>query len=260
MSLDQLVVDGGLWLAVLIALAAGVISFVSPCVLPLVPGYLAFVGGSAEAASAATTGAGRRRMRGMHGQRRMLWGVVLFVLGFTAVFVAFLTLVGSFAVWLLEWERLITRIMGVCIILLGLVFMGLVRPLQRNVQASARARSRASLAGAPLLGAAFAIGWTPCIGPTLALIMSLSLQQGSTGRALILGIAYSLGLGLPFVLAALGFSWFAGATGWVKRHMRIINITGGVLLVVIGVLMVSGLWTRMMYALQAVIGGFETPL
>jgi cytochrome c-type biogenesis protein len=257
MGLDGLITDGGLWLAILVSLAAGVVSFISPCVLPLVPGYLALVGGSAANASAANSGAGRKRMRKLTGQNRMVWGVVLFVLGFTAVFVAFLTLVGSFATWLVQWENVITRVMGVLIILLGLVFIGQVRVLQRTKRARV---GRAGLIGAPVLGAAFAVGWTPCIGPTLALIMGLSLQQGSAGRGLILGIAYCIGLGLPFILVALGFGWMAATTQWIKRHMRFINIAGGVLLIVIGVAMVTGLWTKLMYELQAIIGGFVTPL
>ncbi|MGO1571554.1 MAG: cytochrome c biogenesis CcdA family protein [Canibacter sp.] len=258
MTLDGLITDGGLWLAILVSLAAGVVSFISPCVLPLVPGYLAFVSGSATTATAAHRGSGRKHMRALEGQGRMVWGVVLFVLGFTAVFVSFLTLVGSFAVWLVQWEAMITRVMGVIIILLGLVFIGLLGPMQRTKRT--RIRPKLGLVGAPLLGAAFAIGWTPCIGPTLALIMGLSLQQGSATRGMILGIAYCIGLGLPFILVALGFGWMASATGWVKRHMRVINITGGVLLIVIGLAMVTGIWTKIMYALQAVIGGFVTPL
>ncbi len=258
MNLSDLVTDGGLWVAILISLAAGAVSFVSPCVLPLVPGYLALLGGSAATATAATSGQGRRRMRGMAGQGRMVWAVVLFVLGFTAVFVSFLTLVGSFASWLFDYELTITRVMGALIFVLGLVFVGVFKPLQQTKRA--KPRQTVSLIGAPLLGAAFAIGWTPCIGPTLALIMGMSLQQGSAGRGLILGIAYCIGLGMPFILVALGFGWMATATAWVKRHLRAINIAGGVLMMLIGLAMVTGLWTQMMYQLQAVIGGWVTPL
>lgn len=247
--MGEVVSDGQLLVAALISLAAGLVSFLSPCVLPLVPGYLAYV--SASAGDSDSAGAAPVRSR-------MVLGSLLFVFGFTAVLVAFLALWGSVGVWLLEWERLITRIMGVVVIIMGLIFIGLLSRMQTTKKM--KIKPRLGLAGAPLLGAVFAVGWTPCMGPTLTVIMGLSLQQGSVARSVVLAIFYSLGLGLPFVLAAFGFRWMTETMTFFKRHIRAVNLIGGSLLILIGILMVTGLWSRMMYALQAVIGGYVTPL
>lgn len=247
MDLQDLVGDGQLLVASLISIAAGLLSFLSPCVLPLVPGYLAYVG------STATSAPGDRAARS-----RVVLGALLFVAGFTAVLVAFLAAAGTVGVWLLEWESLITRIMGVFVILMGLVFIGLFSRMQTTRKL--RLKPRFGLVGAPLLGAVFAIGWTPCMGPTLTVIMGLSLQQGSVGRSVVLALCYCIGLGLPFVVAAFGFGWMTRTMTFFKRHIRAVNLIGGVLLILIGLLMVTGLWSRMMYALQAVIGGYVTPL
>ncbi|WP_166986036.1 cytochrome c biogenesis CcdA family protein [Canibacter zhoujuaniae] len=258
MPVESLIYEGSVLAAALVAVLAGALSFFSPCVLPLVPGYLAYVGGSAELAAAATTGAGRKRLRALGGQRRMLAGAALFVLGFSAVFIALITLSGVIGAWLLRWEMLITQIFGALVIVLGLAFIGVFKPLQRTHKTNSK--PAVGLAGAPLLGAVFAIGWTPCMGPTLGVIMSLSLTQGTAGRGAILGIAYCLGLGIPFLLVAAGFGWMARAIGWIRKNMRAVNIAGGVILILIGILMLTGLWTRMMYVLQAWIGGFVLPL
>ncbi|WP_336991987.1 cytochrome c biogenesis CcdA family protein [Leucobacter sp. VD1] len=247
MDLQHLVADGQLLVASLIAIAAGLLSFLSPCVLPLVPGYLAYVGSTAGSTP------GEPPARG-----RMVIGSLLFVAGFTAVLVAFLAAAGTVGVWLLEWEQFITRIMGVFVIVMGLVFIGLFGAMQTTKKL--RIKPKFGLLGAPVLGAVFAIGWTPCMGPTLTVIMGLSLQQGSVGRSVILALAYCLGLGLPFVIAAFGFGWMTQTMTFFKRHIRAVNLIGGALLILIGLLMVTGLWSRMMYALQAVIGGYVTPL
>ena len=249
MGLEETVAGGQLLVASLIALAAGLVSFLSPCVLPLVPGYLAYVSANAEGGPAGSGGSSRRRM---------VLGSLLFVLGFTAVFVVFLAAAGSVGVWLLEWEGVITRVTGAIVIVMGLVFMGVFGRMQATKKL--RVKPRLGLLGAPLLGAVFAIGWTPCLGPTLTVIMGLSLQQGSVGRSVILAICYCIGLGLPFVLAAFGFGWMTQTMTFLKRHIRVVNIIGGVLLVLIGLMMVSGLWTRMMSELQVVMSGYGTIL
>nr|WP_237462326.1 cytochrome c biogenesis protein CcdA [Leucobacter chromiireducens] len=233
--------------ASLIAIAAGLVSFLSPCILPLVPGYLAYASASAGAAPGEAPN-----------RRRLVLGSVLFVAGFTAVLVTFLAAAGSVGIWLMEWEPVITRVMGVFVIVMGLVFMGLFSRAQNTRKL--KLKPKLGLAGAPVLGAVFAIGWTPCMGPTLTVIMGLSLQQGSVARSVVLALMYCLGLGLPFVLAAFGFGWMTQTMTFFKRHIRTVNLIGGGLLILIGLLMVTGLWSKMMFALQAVIDGYVTPL
>lgn len=255
MGLEEIVADGQLLVASLIALAAGLVSFLSPCVLPLIPGYLAYVSGiaNADTAAAADPRIAQRRER-----RRMVLGSVLFVLGFTLVFLLINILVGSLGTWLWEWQDLILRVMGVVVILMGIVFMGAFSAMQRTTRL--KLKPKVGLAGAPVLGIVFAIGWAPCMGPTLGVVMALALQSGSTGRAAMLAIAYCIGLGLPFVLAAFGFGWMTQTMTFFKRHIRAVNLIGGGLLILIGLLMVTGLWSHMMYSLQAVMGSFATIL
>ena len=241
---DELVGSGQLLAAVPIALLAGLISFLSPCILPLVPGYLGYVGGST-----ATDRAGRSRL---------LLGVSLFVLGFTIVFTLTNALSATVGAWLYQYNDVITRIAGVIVIAVGLVFVGQFSFLQRSIKPTWLPAT--GLAGAPLLGIIFGVGWVPCLSPTLTAITILSLNSGSVGSGVALGIAYSLGLGIPFLLIALGFGWVASSVAWVKRHIRAVNLIGGGLLVVIGVLMVTGIWTMVMSQLGAVINGFVTPL
>ncbi|PJJ70911.1 cytochrome c-type biogenesis protein [Diaminobutyricimonas aerilata] len=240
--MGSLVESGSLVAALPIALLAGLVSFASPCVLPLVPGYLGYVTGMTDGTSA---------RRG-----RMLAGVGLFVLGFTVVFLAWFVLIGTVGVFLLQWEWLLSRLAGVVVIVMGVVFLGQVTFLQRTVKPSWQ--PRAGLVGAPLLGAVFALGWTPCLGPTLVAVSSLAVQDPP--RAALLGLAYCLGLGIPFLLVALGLGWVGSSLTWVRRHIRAVNIAGGVVLIVIGVLMVTGIWAVLMSRLGAVISGFETVL
>ncbi len=244
MGPGDIVVSGGLWLAVPIALAAGLLSFLSPCVLPLVPGYLGYVSG-------VTGGAPKTRSR-------VVAGSLLFIGGFSLVFMAVFVFAGTVGRFLLQYGDLIMRIGGVLIILLGLVFIGQVTFLQRTVKPSWQPRT--GLIGAPVLGILFALGWTPCIGPTIVAVGFLAGYGGDPGRAALIGLAYCLGLGLPFVLVALGFGWVGTSIGWVKKHIRAVNIAGGVLLVIIGVLMVTGLWGVLMSHLGAVISGFVPAL
>lgn len=253
--IGELVLSGNLLLAVPIALLAGLISFASPCVLPLVPGYLGFVGGFAGNGSTGSTGEGATDR---NNRNRLLLGVLLFVVGFSLVFVTFGLVFGVAGLLLKQWLDLITRIAGVIIIVMGLVFIGQFTFLQRTIKP--RWRIATGLAGAPFLGVVFGLGWAPCIGPTLAAVLALSLDGGSPARGALLGAFYCLGLGIPFLLVALGFGWVSGSVAWLRRNIRIVNIVGGVVLIVIGLLMVTGLWQAMISSLGAVIGAFVTPL
>ncbi|MFT4305548.1 MAG: cytochrome c biogenesis protein CcdA [Microbacterium sp.] len=242
-----IVAGGALWLAVPIAIAAGLVSFLSPCVLPLVPGYLGFLGGAAAPRSGKEAGRGR-----------LLVGVLLFIAGFTVVFMAMNIFSGTLGRFFLTYKDPIMRVMGVVVILLGLVFVGMFGFAQRTLKP--RVAGGLGLAGAPLLGLAMGLGWAPCIGPTLVVILSMSLDQASAGRGAALGLAYSLGLGIPFVLIALGFGWATRSVGFVRRHIRVVNIAGGVLLIALGVLMVTGIWGVVMSNLQGVFAGVTPAL
>ena len=244
-DIGQIVFSGQLLLALPIALLAGLVSFASPCVLPLVPGYLAYVGGMSDP--------GEKRDRS-----RVLTGVALFVLGFAIVFVAYGAAFGALGYWLVRWQDVVVRVLGALVIIMGLVFIGQFSFLQRTIKPSWRPAT--GLIGAPLLGIVFGLGWTPCIGPTLAAISALSVGSGSPWRGALLGLFYCIGLGIPFLLVALGFDWVAGSVAFIKRHIRVVNIIGGVLLVAIGVLMVTGLWSELMSQFLAVIQGFEPAL
>ena len=251
---SDLVFDGALWAGVLIAALAGFVSFASPCVLPLVPGYFGYLGSAVAPVEPSFAPA-----RGTTAQRRrLLLGVLLFIAGFSIVFVTVTVLGGVFGQVFLAYADIATRILGVVVIVMGLAFVGVFRKMQRTVRP--RFRSRLGLAGAPLLGLALGIGWTPCIGPTLAAIISVSWNLGDPVRAGLLGVAYSLGLGIPFLLLALGLGWATRSMSFLRRHIRAINIAGGVVLVVLGLLMVSGLWTRLMSSLQGVMANVQLPL
>src|SRR5690606_1302976 len=175
---------------------------------------------------------------------RLAAGVLLFIAGFTVVFMTMNVFSGSIGRFFLRYNDVITRVLGVVIIVLGLVFLGMFRVFQR--QAKPQLNSNLGLVGAPLLGLALGIGWAPCIGPTLAVILSLSYGTGDVWRAGLLGLVYSLGLGIPFLLVALGLGWATKSLGFLRRHIRVINIIGGALLILLGVLMVSGVWTMIM--------------
>lgn len=219
------ILDGQLLVAVPLALLAGLVAFASPCVLPLVPGYLGLV----------SSLAGEDGSR-----RRVVVGVLLFIGGFTAVFVLGNLVVGVTSEILIRYRGLLLRVLGALLIVLGLVFIGQVSFLQR-VWKPRQVRSGGMWA-APLVGVVFAIGWSPCMGPTLAAIGALSLQSGSAGTAALLGFVYALGLGIPFLAIALGFGWATKAVERVRRHIRVINIVGGAMLIALGLLMVTGLW------------------
>jgi cytochrome c-type biogenesis protein len=245
-SIGSIVANGNIVFALAIALVAGFISFASPCILPLVPGYLGYIGGF-------TTEAERP------GRRRMLLGVALFVLGFTVVFVLFGILFGTAGLFLKVHLDLITRIAGVIIIVLGLVFIGQFSFMQRTFRPKWTVAT--GLAGAPLLGLVFGLGWTPCIGPTLAAVNTIALDGGNPVRGGVLGLMFCIGLGVPFLLVALGLNWVSSSTRWLKRHIRIVNIIGGAILVVIGILMVTGIWHNLLSVwLAGVNDGFVPAL
>ncbi len=255
--MNQVVIDGALWLAVPIAMLAGLISFASPCVLPLVPGYLGFLGGAAGPAGTGARPASASRTAPT-GRGRLVAGVALFIAGFTVVFVAMGVLAGTAGRFFLQYGDVLTRVLGVVVIIMGLVFLGVFGFAQRTFKP--QVRQGLGLVGAPLLGIAMGIGWAPCIGPTYTAILSVSFAQGDPWRAVVLAIAYSLGLGIPFVLLAVGFGWATRSVAFLRRHIRAVNVIGGVLLIVLGVLMVTGLWTAVMSQLTGVIGGVVLPL
>ena len=271
-TVQATVLDGSMLAALPLAVLAGLVSFASPCVLPLVPGYLGYVSGMAGAGMGAGSGAGSGVGSGAgsaagsgraSGGRapaatrgRTLLGVALFVAGFAVVFVAFGVLAGSLGAALARWSDVITRVAGVVVVLMGLVFVGWMPFAQRT--AKLRLAPRAGLWGAPVLGFVFGLGWTPCIGPTLVAVYTLALDEGSAARGAALSVAYCVGLGLPFGLLALGFERSTRALGFLRRHRLAIMRVGGVILVLIGLALVTGLWGRFTGALQGTIGGFET--
>ena len=243
--------SGSLLLAVPVALLAGLVSFASPCVLPLVPGYLGYLGGMSGATVGSRPLGGAARAR--PGRRRVLAGVALFVVGFSLVFVVFGALAGSLGGLLKEWQDPISRVLGVVVILMGIAFMGFVPFLQQERRL--HASPRAGLWGAPLLGLVFGLGWAPCIGPTLTAITALSLDGGSAGRGALLSVAFCVGLGLPFVVIAFGFESSTRVLGLLRRHRLAVMRAGGVMLVVLGVALVTGLWGSWAHWLQGVVTG-----
>jgi cytochrome c-type biogenesis protein len=237
--------SGSLALAIPVALVAGLVSFFSPCVIPLLPGYLSYATG--------LSGADLEEAK----RGRMLAGSLLFVLGFSTVFVALGTLSGALGSWLVTWQREITVVLGVVTILLGLAFAGLVPWLQRDWRL--HRVPAVGLAAAPLLGLLFGLGWTPCIGPTLGVITTLSINEATAGRGALLSACYALGLGLPFVIAGLAYRRALGAFGWVRRHQQWVTRAGGLMLVAVGVLLVTGWWGDLVTWIQLrFVSSFET--
>lgn len=253
-----LTVSGPLVVAAVVAVVAGAVSFASPCVVPLVPGYLAYLAGLVgvdPAAGAAAGGTGDTRIAPPARRVRVAGAAALFVAGFTVVFGAILVGVVWLADTLVANEALLQRIGGVVMVGMGLAFVGLIPALQRERRV--HWVPRAGLWGAPLLGAVFGLGWVPCIGPTLAGVVAVAAGTGGGSlRGVVLVLAYCAGLGLPFVLIALGAERAVGTLGWLRRHRRTIQVGGGVLLVGVGLLLLTGIWGSWMASLQASIADF----
>ena len=279
------VVTGSLLVAIPLAMLAGLVSFASPCVLPLVPGYLSYVtrltgvglgdratqrgpaaavpvGAGVPAAGtpvAAAEGGVRAASRERAGQRpRIVLGTALFVAGFSAVFVSYGAAFGGLGATLLTHQDALTRALGVVVIVLGLGFLGLIPALQR--EARWHHRPQRGLWGAPLLGALFGLGWTPCIGPTLAAVQSLAFTEASAARGALLSVAYCVGLGLPFLAVGLAMQRGLGAVAWARRHARTIQVVGGVTMIGLGLLMVTGVWGSLMIGLRGWVSGWAVPL
>jgi cytochrome c-type biogenesis protein len=239
--------SGSMLLAVPVAVLAGLVSFFSPCVIPLLPGYLSYTTGLSGADLADADAAPRRG--------RMLAGSSLFVLGFSVVFVGLGVLSVGVSRWFIEYARTFNIVLGVLAVVLGLVFMGLVPVFQRDVRI--HTVPAVGLAAAPLLGFLFGLGWTPCIGPTLGVILTLAYGESVTRGGVLLAF-YSLGLGAPFILAALAWRRALGALAFVRRHQQWVTRGGGVMLVLVGVLLLTGWWDQAVQWLQLhVVDGYQ---
>jgi cytochrome c-type biogenesis protein len=288
----DIVTDGSLLLAMAVAALVGLISFASPCCLPLIPGYVSYVAGlagseatttrstapatTAPGSSSTSSGTAHTATCGTDAchapghsvdtrtepasppapagpsRGRLLAGSLLFIAGFSAVFVSFGALFGGLGRLLLEWSPVLTRVAGVVVVLMGLSFLGALPWLQRERRL--HHRPPAGLAGAPVLGVVFGLGWTPCLGPTLAAVNTLAYTEASAGRGAVLALAYCLGLGVPFVLVALGARRALAFSAFARRHAPTVMRLGGVLLIVLGILLLTGWWDALMIWLRAWLG------
>jgi cytochrome c-type biogenesis protein len=239
-------VGGSMALALPVALLAGLVSFFSPCVVPLLPGYLSYATGLGAA----------EVVEGSPHRGRMLAGASLFVLGFAVVFVITGVVAGSAGRLLAEYRDVITRVLGVLIIVLGLIFAGVLRIGQRDLRI--HWIPAVGVAAAPLIGVVFALGWTPCLSPTLGVVVNLGFNEGTAVRGGLLGFVYALGLGIPFVIAGLAFTKMARAVAFLRERQQLIMRIGGVLMIVVGVLLVTGTWNTLTAVLRQWAASFET--
>jgi cytochrome c-type biogenesis protein len=241
-------VGGSMALALPVALLAGLVSFFSPCVVPLLPGYLSYATGLGAA----------EVVEGSPHRGRMLAGASLFVLGFAVVFVITGVVAGSAGRLLAQYREVVTRVLGVLIIVLGLIFAGVLRIGQRDLRI--HRVPAVGVAAAPLVGVVFALGWTPCLSPTLGVVVNLGFNEGTAVRGGLLGFVYALGLGIPFVLAGLAFTKMASAVAFLRERQQLIMRIGGVLMIIVGVLLASGIWNTLTALLRQWAASFETVL
>lgn len=265
-SPGETIMTGQLLVALPLALVAGFVSFASPCVLPVIPGYVGMLGSVSSTAEDGSRGGAVQGERGSGriatklrapGRGRVAVGATLFVLGFSVIYVLSGAVFGQLGVWFLQYQDPIMRVLGVVVILMGLAFVGLTGPWQRTLKFG---KAPVGLVGAPILGAIFALGWAPCLGPTLIAIQALSFDSASPGRGALLAFVYSLGLGIPFILAAVGWDAATNWVGWLKRNIRTINLIGGGILILIGLLMVLGIWQQFVSSIAALLPGYVAPI
>lgn len=263
MALNDIVMDGPLVVAIALAIAAGLVSFLSPCSLPLVPGYLAYVTGISGADGIGASdgpGAGPGAPAPTRTGPAVL-GAVLFVAGFAAVFTSYGIAFGALGALLIDHQAALVRVLGVATIAFGLVFSGLLwRIPMLNRTLRLRYQPKVGLAGAPMLGVMFGLGWTPCIGPTLAAVLTLATSTAGAERGALLSFAYSVGLGIPFIVAAFSISRVVHRLQWARRNAARIALVGGLAMVVLGALQVSGLWLELMTRLQGIVANWQTPI
>lgn len=241
-------VSGSMPVALPVALLAGLVSFFSPCVVPLLPGYISYATGL----SAADIVSGSTRTA----LRRTVVGTALFVAGFGVVFVGGATLAGAVGGKLLLWQGPITRVMGVIMIGLGLVFGGLIRLGQNDLRINWL--PRVGILAAPLVGFVFGLGWTPCIGPTLSVVLTMAVTQATAAKGAWLAIAYTTGLGIPFIVAALAFHRISRTVALLRNRQRLTMRIGGILMIIVGLVMAVGLWEPLVGVLRQTISGFST--
>jgi cytochrome c-type biogenesis protein len=245
-SVGEIVFSGDLLVALPIAFLAGLIAFLSPCIVPLIPGYIAYVSGFTITAEPTPTD-----------RRRAIAGILGFVSGMGLVFITLSVFFGTLGLLLLPYLDIVLRVSGALLIVLGVVFAGGIPALQRDFLPGWK--TRAGVWGSPFLGMVFALGWIPCVGPTLVAVQTLAFGTQDPARAAVLGVAYWLGLALPFVIVALLLGRILPALAWVRRHIAAINIAGGALLILIGVLMVVGIWREFLSWSGVFLSGF-TPI